>query len=86
MGSSEHTGARLVRDPPSRKDEERLFGCERRCRRAKESPELGCKKRGLFRKRWEVDVGAEVTPPSAGIVFGAEVLMHCFGCRECLRK
>lgn len=26
MGSSEHTGARLVRDPPSRKDEERLFG------------------------------------------------------------
>lgn len=26
MGSNERTGARLVRDPPSRKDEERLFG------------------------------------------------------------
>lgn len=33
------------------------------------------KKRSLFRKKWEVDVGAEVTPPSVGIVFGAEVLM-----------
>lgn len=33
-------------------------------------------KRGLFRKKWEVDMGAGVTPPSVGIVFGAEVLMH----------
>lgn len=29
-----------------------------------------------FRKRWEADVGAEVTPPSAAIVLAAEVLMH----------
>lgn len=29
-----------------------------------------------FRKRWEADVGAEVPPPSAAIVFAAEVLMH----------
>lgn len=33
-------------------------------------------KGGLFRKKWEVDMGAEVTSPSVGIVFGAEVLMH----------
>ena len=32
------------------------------------------KKRGLFWKKR--DLGAEVTLPSVGIVYGAEVLMH----------
>lgn len=33
-------------------------------------------KKGPCRKKWEVNTGAEVTPLSVGIVFGAEVLMH----------
>lgn len=33
-------------------------------------------KGGLLRNKWEVDMGAEVTSPSVGIVFGSEVLMH----------
>lgn len=32
--------------------------------------------RVLSRKKWEVDMGADVTPASVGIVLGAEVLMH----------
>lgn len=32
--------------------------------------------KGFIRKKREADMGAEVTPPSVGIVFGAEVLMH----------
>lgn len=34
------------------------------------------KKKGGFRKNWGVDMGAEVTLLSVGIVFSAEVLMH----------
>lgn len=42
-------------------------------------------RRGLLRKKWEVDMGAEFTPPSVGIVLGAEVLMHVpfFGSLKC---
>lgn len=76
MGSSTHAGGGLVGNLWTRRGEGRLEEMMGRRGEGKGS----CRresKRSLFRKRWwEVDMGAEVTPPSMGIVFGAEVLMH----------